>query len=70
MEGAGALISITDAHDSSDLQGCETRYLGISRHCALSLSLDQEGVGQADLLLSRCSGRGWGRGGGGGAVKP
>lgn len=54
--GAGALITITDANDSSGLQGCETRYLGISSHCALSLPLDQEGVGQADLLLRRCSG--------------
>lgn len=55
--GAGALVTITDAN-SSGLQGCETRYLGISSHCALSLSLGQEGVGQADLLRK------------GGAVEP
>lgn len=54
---AGALIAITDVNDPTGWQGYENCYLGISSFCAPSLSLGQEGVGHADLLCGRCSGR-------------
>lgn len=57
VEGAGAWITITDVTDPMGWQGCENCDLGSSSFCALSLSLDQEGVGHADLLCGRCSGR-------------